>query len=87
MTLCKFRPQRTYDAQFTLEHNDVRGLLKKSREAAEIMRGNGLASAPYYEGAAMALSALFGTAEETGEVDMWEDWIRAFEKTLEEKGI
>lgn len=84
MTLCKYRPRRTYDGQFLLDENDVRGLLKKSREAAKAMRESGVASTPYYEGAAIAFDALFGIARDVGDVDMWSDWIATFEDFLEE---
>lgn len=79
MTLCKYRPQRTYDAQFLLDENDVNGLLKKSAEAAEAVRATGVAGWQLYEGAAMALDVLFNVARDEGEIDMWTDWLATFE--------
>ena len=78
MTLCKFRPQRTYDAQFILERNDVVGLTK-ALEAAIAEKGeDGLSTTPYYVGALLAVEALLWRAEEGGEVDMWTDFMAAF---------
>lgn len=82
MTLCKYRPQRTYDAQFIFEQNDVNGLLKKTREASELMSGIGGA---YYIGAAVAFETLFRDAEMFGEVDMWSDFLARFEANLGEE--
>ena len=82
MTLCKYRPQRTYDAQFLLDENDVRGLIKKTREAADRMSGFGGA---YYMGAAIAFETLFRDAEMFGEVDMWSDFLARFEANLGEE--
>ena len=79
MTLCKYRPQRTYDAQFLLDHNDVRGLLKKTRETANDT------GSPYYVGAAVAFETLFRDAELFGEVDMWRDFIERFAANLGEE--
>ena len=84
MTLCKYRPRRTYDAQFLLDENDVNGLLKKSAEAASAMRAEGVAGWQLYEGAAMALDALFNVARDMEEVDMWTDWLATFEGLVEE---
>ena len=79
MTLCKYRPQRTYDAQFIFEHNDVRGLMKKLQEEAN--RGDTLT--PYYIGAYTAFKTMFGKAEEEGIVDMWTDFMTAFRDEIE----
>lgn len=84
MTLCKFRPQRTYDAQFIFELNDVRGLLRKTEDAARTAAEDGIAEAPYYIGASLALSTLFGRAEEDGEVNMWRDFLDAFDAAVQE---
>ena len=84
MTLCKFRPQRTYDAQFILEENDVRGLLKMLGEAVNRMGEDGLASTPYYVGAHDAFEVLFGCAKRDGEVDMWKDFMESFREKLDE---
>ena len=86
MTLCKYRPQRTYDAQYILEENDVRGLLKKLAEAVDRMDEEGLASTPYYVGAQLAMSTMFECAKRDGEVDMWTDFMCLFEQALEELG-
>ena len=79
MTLCKYRPQRTYDAQFIFEHNDVRGLMKKLQEEAN--RGDTLT--PYYIGAYTAFKTMFDKAEEEGIVDMWTDFMTAFRDEIE----
>ncbi len=84
MTLCKYRPQRTYDAQYIFEQNDVNGLLKKLGEAVDMMGEAGLASTCYYAGALLAFEALFGNAESHGEVDTWIDFMAAFESALQE---
>ena len=84
MTLCKFRPQRTYDAQFILERNDAIGLTK-ALEAAVAEKGeDGLSATPYYVGAKLAVDALLWDAEDGGEVDMWTDFMAAFDKALRE---
>lgn len=83
MTLCKYRPQRTYDAQFILEENDVRGLLKRLDEAVGIRGENGEASTPYYVGAFVAFKTLFEGARDGGEVDMWTDFMELFAQELE----
>lgn len=84
MTLCKYRPQRAYDAQFVFEQNDVNGLMKKLSEAAERVDENRLQSAPYYKGALIAFDVMFNTAESNGHVDMWADFLTLFEQALEE---
>ena len=84
MTLCKYRPARTYDAQYLFEQNDVNGLLKMLGEAARAMGEAGLASTVYYVGALLAFEALFGTAESAGEVDKWTDFMALFEAALED---
>lgn len=84
MTLCKYRPQRTYDAQFIFEENDVRGLLKMLDEAVGRMGEEGLASTRFYAGAYVAFKTLFEDARGNGEVDKWTDFMASFEKTLEE---
>ena len=84
MTLCKYRPQRTYDAQFIFEENDVHGLLKKLDEAVGRMGEEGLTSTRLYVGAYIALKTLFETAKADGEVDMWTDFMSLFESELEE---
>lgn len=84
MTLCKFRPQRTYDAQFIVEQFDANGLLKVLRETVAEKGEDGLSSTPYYVGALIALEVLFGSAEADGEIDMQTDFMRLFERALEE---
>lgn len=84
MTLCKYRPRRTYDGQFLLDENDINGLLKQSKETAEQMRADGMALAPYYEGAALAFDVLFNVARDDGQVDMWADWLSTFGGVIEE---
>ena len=82
MTLCKYRPQRTYDAQFIFEQNDVNGLLKMMREKVHRLGENGEFYTPYYTGALIAFETLFGESEATGEVDMWTDFMSLFEDGL-----
>ena len=77
MTLCKYRPQRTYDAQFIFEHNDVNGLLKKLREESPT---------PYHAGALIAFEVMFGEAESSGEVDMWTDFMELFNAAINLEG-
>lgn len=84
MTLCKYRPRRTYDGQFLLDENDVNGLLKMTADAAAKMREDGVASYPYYVGAYLALSTLLDTPRNDGEMDIWMDFVALFEKALEE---
>lgn len=84
MTLCKYRPQRTYDAQFIFEKTDVIGMLRKLDEAIGLMGEAGVAATPYYVGAYVALRSMFVAAEEDGEVDMWADFLALFEDALEE---
>lgn len=84
MTLCKFRPQRTYDAQFIVERWDAVGLLRKLDEAIMAMSEDGVAGVDYYVGAYMALRTLLVAAEEGGEVDRWTDFMALFEDALQE---
>lgn len=84
MTLCKFRPQRTYDAQFIIDQFDANGLLKVMEHFIDEMGEAGLASTVYYVGARLALETLFNVAEKNGEVDMWVDFMSAFESALQE---
>lgn len=84
MTLCKHRPRRAYDAQYVFDETDARGLMKALAQAVAAMGEAGLASTPYYVGASLALSTLFGTAARDGEVDKWPDFMAAFEAALEE---
>jgi len=86
MTLCKYRPRRTYDAQFIFEQNDVKGLLKKLREAVARMGEDGVLSTSYYVGALLAFEVMFETAESEGNVDMWTDFMVLFERELERLG-
>ena len=83
MTLCKYRPVRTYDAQYIFEENDVRGLLKKLDEAVAERGEAGDWSTPYYVGALLALSTFFEGAREK-DVDKWTDFMRMFEGALDE---
>jgi len=82
MTLCKYRPQRIYDAQFIFEQNDVNGLLKMTRQIAN--EKSGIARA-YYLDAAIAFETLFRDAEIFGEVDMWRDFVERFDANLGEE--
>ena len=84
MTLCKFRPQRTYDAQFIVERHDAIGLVKMLGQAVHEMGEAGLSSTPYYVGAWLAMSTMFDCAERDGEVDKWTDFMRLFEAALED---
>ncbi len=86
MTLCKYRPQRTYDAQFIFEKNDVNGLLKKLREVVAAQSDNGELSACYYTGALIAFEIMFGEAETSGEVDKWTDFMEMFGTAIYSEG-
>ena len=84
MTLCKFRPQRTYDAQFLFDQNDVNGLMKALRTAAGDAARDGLASTAYYAGALVAFETMFSYAGFSGEVDKWTDFMALFDAALRE---
>ena len=83
MTLCKYRPLRTYDAQYILEQNDVNGLMKVLDQTVGELVENGDALTPYYVGARLAVGVLVEVSERTGEVDKWTDFMRAFGEALE----
>ena len=74
MTLCKYRPIRTYDAQFIFEENDAHGLVKMLGERAD--------ESDFHAGAWLAFTAMFETAANVGEVDMWTDFMGAFDERL-----
>ena len=84
MTLCKYRPRRTYDAQFIIEEHDTLGLMKMLEAEADVRRRDGEASTLYYDGARAAFSALFDWARQTGEVDTWMDFMALFGQKAEE---
>ena len=84
MTLCKFRPQRTYCAQWIIERDDVNGLLKKLNEEAHYLLLNGEQKGFYYTGALLAFKTLFGYSEFSGEVDTWKDFMPLFETAVNE---
>lgn len=86
MTLCKYRPQRTYDAQFIFEQNDVNGLLKKTEETLMQRVEDGEESAIFYMGALSAFEVIFSTAEHDGTVDMWSDFLELFEADIKRWG-
>lgn len=86
MTLCKYRPLRTYDAQYIFEQNDVNGLLKKLREAVALMGDEDASGSCYYTGALIAFEVMFDVAESTGEVDTWADFLTLFESALNAEG-
>lgn len=74
MTLCKYRPQRTYDEQFIFDGVDVRGMLKAlERGSTDAERGT------YYAGALIAFEVLFDTAANEGKCDIWTDFIETFD--------
>lgn len=82
MTLCKYRPKRTYDAQFIFEQNDVNGLLKKLREKTMQIGNDGEERALFYMGALSAFEVMFSTAEYDGIVDMWSDFLELFDADI-----
>ncbi|MBR3158407.1 MAG: hypothetical protein IKF14_05125 [Atopobiaceae bacterium] len=84
MTLCKYRPQRTYDAQFIIDLTDTHGLMKALDQVIHELGEDGDSLTPYYVGARLALSTLLDTAYDDGMVDYWTDFMRAFEKSLQE---
>ena len=84
MTLCKYRPQRTYDAQYIIEQNDANGLVKMLGEKAEQAAANGLASTLCIIGAQIAFETMFAEARQCGEVDKWTDFMALFDKRLAE---
>ena len=75
MALCIHRPQRTYDAQYIIEFNDARGLVK--------MLGEQAGCSDFHAGAWLALGTLFELSEQTGRLDTWEDFMEAFDKAIE----
>lgn len=85
MTLCKYRPLRTYDAQYIFEQNDVNGLLKSLRAAVGEKAEAGEASTAYYTGALIAFEVMFGVSESDGEVDTWVDFLDLFESAINDK--
>ena len=87
MTLCKYRPQRTYDAQFIFEQNDVNGLLKKLREAVKTRKSDrDDIYDDYYTGALIAFEIMFREAESSGEVDKWTDFMEMFGTAIYSEG-
>lgn len=84
VTLCKFRDERKYDAQFLIDRHDARGLIKVMGQTVHEMGEAGMASTAYYAGALLALKMMFEVAEDCGEVDKWTDYMRAFERALDE---
>ncbi|MBQ1450462.1 MAG: hypothetical protein IIZ12_05985 [Eggerthellaceae bacterium] len=74
MTLCKYRPQRTYDAQYIIEQNDAFGLVK--------MLGEKAGDSDFHAGAWLAFGLMFEMAESGGIVDMWTDFIGAFDERV-----
>ena len=77
MTLAIQRPQRTYDAQTILEHNDVHGLLKVL-DAEIARRGeDGDYSTAYFVGAYIAVALLTN-----GKLERWTDFMREFSAAL-----
>ena len=84
MTLCKYRPQRTYDAQFIIEEFDANGLLKMLGERIHDLGESGEAITPYYVGAYIACNVLFGINQELFEVDKWTDFMSEFDTQLKE---
>ena len=82
MTLCKYRPVRTYDAQYIFEQNDVNGLMKLLRDAVPKMAAEDLPNTKIYLGALLALEVLFGCAESDGMVDTWLDFAQLFDAAI-----
>lgn len=88
MTLCKYRPQRTYDEQYIIDGWDMRGLLKYLGTRSVELAADGRAEALSFQGAFDALSIIAGLAED-GKCDNWTDFQRQFELragTLMEEG-
>lgn len=82
MTLCKFRPKRTYDAQFIIDKFDAQGLVKRLHEKVAELGENGELSTMYYVGALTILQVLFKYAEVDGMVDYPTDLLGLFERAL-----
>lgn len=74
MTLCKYRPQRTYDAQYIIEQNDAIGLVKMLGERSD--------ESDFHAGAWLAFGLMFDMAESNGLVDMWTDFMGAFDERV-----
>lgn len=73
MTLCKKRPQRTYDAQYIFDQHDVSGTMKKLGEAVGLLDGD---MGTFFMGAYEGLDVFFSLSD--GEiVDTWEDFLAA----------
>ena len=81
MTLRDYRPKRTYDEQFIIDTWDLRGLMKYLDTMIHQLGEDGDALTPYYVGARLALSTLFG---DTGKLEIWTQFVDRFEKSLEE---
>ena len=73
MPFCKFRPQRTYGAQYIIELDDLRGLMKYLGEHAEC---------DFHAGAWIAFGILAEMSEESGKVERWQDFAVEFEAGL-----
>lgn len=87
MTLCKYRPQRTYGEQYIVDELDTRGLIK-ALDAVIAQRGeDGLADTAYYVGAKLAFEVLFRTIGDDGapkSTEYWTDFMREFARRIEE---
>lgn len=88
MTLCKYRPQRTYGEQFIFDEIDVRGAMKYLKSRAQELADEGEIDGLMFTGAYAALSTLMDMARD-GTCDYWTDFQREFERrigTMEEEG-
>lgn len=97
MTLCKFRPKRTYGEQFILDEVDVRGLMKALEQRISDHGENGLADTRIYVGAHLAFNVMFRDyggeyrdfdAEDGGrptDSEYWTDFMRRFDAAVDEQ--
>jgi len=78
MTLCKYRPQRTYAEQLIVDKWELDALSKQLAKRALEMADNGESDALLFIGACNAFEALMRLAED-GKCEYWFDFMREFE--------
>lgn len=87
MTLCKYRPQRTYPAQLIIDSWEMGHLVDTLNERARELAAGGEAASLLFDGASMALSTLASLAADAN-CEYRMDFMREFERdagTLEEE--
>ncbi|MBQ9002167.1 MAG: hypothetical protein IJ087_09970 [Eggerthellaceae bacterium] len=97
MTLCKFRPQRTYGEQFLLDEVDVRGLMKALEQRIDEHGEADASDTRIYVGAHLAFNVMFrdyggeyrdfdeSTGERPEDSEYWTDFMRRFDAAVDEQ--